>query len=301
MRAFKHIIGMFAVLLATVCAHAQTDPQAGPDRVRGIEGRVAIYASTNAPREVLAWLPPDTVLTVYGALKEDVWVPVEAPAALNAWIYRDLVRGGCVAADKSRVRAGPDLTYPSVATLDKGDPVEIRGSYGDWLKIKPPAGLNFWVLRDQVEALASSATENDADSDPGRAAEGSAILAFTNILAEAQAGPAAQAVTPPPELVGFTLEDKPGQGRRATFTGVLDWGTVGSVQTPFCIIAKQADGDLLPACHLLAPEQTYSSHVGETITVEGTAWQVRNTELPVVIPLSIRIGGPAPRTADSGL
>ncbi len=291
MRVIVHIALAITGLLATIRSGAQGIPPAEPERVRGIEGRVALYASTNANREAAAWFPADTVFIVSGTLKEDVWVPVEAPEGLNVWLYRDLVRSGCVVSDKSLVRAGPGLTYPYIATLNQGDTVETRGSYGDWLKIKPPPGLRFWVLRDQVEALAMASSETGTSENADGHAKESAILAFTNILATP---PAAEenptAAVPPPELGSFTLEARSDQGRRITLTGVLDWGTVGAVQTPFCIVARDANGDSLPTCHLLAAESAYSSHIGETVTVEGTAWYVRNAELPLVIPTRIRTG-----------
>ena len=288
---------VMSALFACFCGQAAPDVPAEPDRVRGIEGRVPVYASTNANREAVAWLPADTLFTVRGPLNDvDAWVPVDAPDNVFVWIYRDLVRDGRVVADKSRVRAGAALTYPHVASLDRGERVEVRGSFGDWLKIKPPPGLNFWVLRDHVEPLAESSGEAPAAEEPALEALSppageSAILAFTNLLEAAVVQPSTSTPSPapPPELGGYVLEESPDQGKRVVVEGTLDWGGVGSVRAPFCLVAKQPDGDMLPVCHLLAPELTYGPHIGAALRVEGTRWRVKGSTLPVVLPSSMRL------------
>ncbi len=280
--------------------------------VRGIQGRYALYAATNPPLEVIVWLPAETVLAVVGELTDAPWTPVKAPDTLSVWIYRDLVRDGKVLADKSLVRAGAGTAFRPLASLDCGTPVEVRGPYGDWLKIAPPPNMTFWVLRDQVEPLAEQPREIDAAQ--AQADLYSALLDAFSSRPPAQpsdpdvsldptvppdpAAPAPDLPVPPkpprtvprpPELADFALDETAVQGERVTLRGTLDWGGVDPISAPFCLVTREPDGDTVPLCNLLAPEITYGPHIGADATVEGTRWFVKGARLPFVIPLAVRI------------
>ena len=240
--------------------------------VRGIEGSLPVYAATNAPLEAVAVVPGDAVLTVLGALTDDLWVPVAAPDAVSVWIYRDLVRDGVTRADKCQVRSGAGMAYRPVASLDRGMPVEVRGRYGDWLRIKPPPEVGFWVLRDQVVST-------------GMQPEQDIYTALINALTNAPPLPA--------ELNGYALEESVSQGERVTLKGILDWGGMDADAAPFRLIAiarDDNDEDAVPLCNLLASEITYGPHIGASATVEGTRWRVKGSRLPFVVPLKILLG-----------
>lgn len=291
------------MVLAGVSGWAQDDSPAS--FVRGIEGgRVAVYASTNSPREAVAWLPSDTVFLVQGALKDDEpWVRVDPPDAVSVWLYRELVRDGRVLVDKSQVRAGAGPFFPPIASLDKGTRVETRGVYGDWLKIKPSSDIGFWVLHDQVEPLAALQNASDAESSSpdvfsdilDALTNETASLSFTNGVADrpdAESDGVGEVPfhASPPELTGYVLDEATLQGERVFLKGTLDWGGVDAISAPFCLVTRQADGDTMPVCHLLAPEITYGPHIGAVVTVEGTRWRVKGAKLPFVIPQVVRFG-----------
>ena len=162
--------------------------------------------------------------------------------------------------------------------------MDVRGTYGDWLKIRPPAGIDFWVLRDQVEPLATMPPEGVlAEAETNEAALAAVTGVATNSIAVS-----VPVTLPPPELVGCALSDAPDQGMRVLLTGLLDWGTVGVVAAPFCLIARQPDGETRPVCHVLAPAATANPLVGATVVVDGTRWRVKGSELPVVIAETVR-------------
>jgi len=275
----------------------------GGSSVRGIQGRLALYASTNSPLEAVAWLPAGSVLAVVGELTDAPWTPVEAPSSVAVWIYRDLVRDGKVLADKSLVRSGAGPAFRPLASLDRGTAVQVRGMYGDWLKIAPPTNMTFWVLRDQVEPLAEWPREPDAPQ-----ASTDLYRALLNALSEPPAQPSDPAApsdpgfpdpmppaTPPrvvhrpPELAGFVLDETAVQGERVTLRGTLDWGGIDPISAPFCLVAREPDGDAVPLCNLLAPELAYGPHIGAEVTIEGTRWFVKDARLPFVIPMAVRI------------
>ena len=282
----------WALLLAAAGAGLAAGEEApAAVRVRAVEGRTALYAATNAAREAVGWVSPDVELTVCGELSDEAaWVRVEPPAGVSLWIYRELVRDGTVTADKSRVRTGPGLNFRAVASLGKGDRVEVRGRFGDWLRIKPPPGVAVWALRDSVEPLAETPEEGGA---PAREEE-AAAAPLTNAVQAASApthAPAVPAGPPPalpPALRGAALEAAPGQGARAALKGVLDYGTVGGFAAPFCLVVAQANGDAAPICHLLAPQAAANPYVGATVVVDGTRWLLKGVALPVIVADEIR-------------
>jgi hypothetical protein len=280
MRLRVHRVPFAAV---AVLAHAVAFAEENACRVRVIEGRVAIFASTNAVREAVAWQPSGTELVVRGELSDEAWVCVDPPENVNVWVYRELVKDGRVLADKSRVRSGAGLAFRPVGSLSKGDRVEVRGTYGDWLKVKPPPDVRFWVLRDQVEPLASAAPEGTETNLMDEGISGS----VTN--GPVASVPPAPTAAVPPELSGFVLDRTQEQGAQIILSGTLDWGTVGVVAAPFCLVARTADGDTVPVCHLMAPMLTYSPLIGATVEVEGTSWRVKGAEWPVVIPSAVRV------------
>lgn len=261
-------------------------------RVRVIEGRSAVFASTNAVREALAWLPAGTEFVVRGELTDGAWVCVDPPENVSVWIYRELVRDGVVLADKSRLRSGAGLNFRPVGSLNKGDTVEVRGSYGDWLRIKPPPEMCFWMLRDQVEPLAAmqpgGVDTNVTEEVAAASVTNEPVVVSSNLVTWVE--PVVPLVQPvPAELRGFLLDNTQEQGVTVILSGMLDWGAVGAVTAPFCLVARQADGDTSPVCHLIASTQTYSPHVGSTVVVEGTRWRVKGSDLPVVIPTEVRV------------
>jgi len=283
-----------AVGACLAAAHGETPAT----RVRVIEGRVAIYASTNEAREAVGWVPAGTELAVCGELTDEgTWVRVEPPESVSVWIYRELVRDGVVTANKSRVRTGAGLNFRAIATLNRGERVEVRGSYGDWLRIRPPENLAVWVLRDQVEPLAEMPPEGlpeeegtappAADSaDPAVATPGP-----TNVPDRALAPVAPASNVPvPAALMGAALEDVPGQGLRALMTGILDWGGVGGFAAPFCLVAPQTDGGSQPVCHLVVPLALGAPLVGAPVVVEGTRWRLKGVEIPVIVVETLREG-----------
>lgn len=272
-----------AVALAACVAARAGDGE--PLRVRGVEGRVAVYATTNALREAVAWMPAEAELTVVGDLPDEgTWAQVVPPEQVSLWVYRELVRNGAVLSDKVRVRSGAGLNFHPVGTLNKGDRVEVRGTYGDWIKIKPPPGLCFWVLRDQVEPLAVVPPEGVLAVDEGWVTN----TAPVTVLGSATNAAPAVLAQPPADLASLPLAEGVDQGTRVLLTGVVDWGTVGELAAPFSLVVRQADGDTRPVCHLFCPPELGKPNVGSTVTVRGTRWRVKGSELPAIAVESLR-------------
>ncbi len=287
--------GLLALTYSLVAAAAVSAGEAEPCRVRVIEGRAAVFATTNAVREAVVWLPAGAECAVRGELTEDPWVCVEPPENVSVWIYRELVRDGLVRANKSRLRSGAGLNFRPVGSLNKGDRVEVRGAYGDWFRIRPPREVNFWILRDQVEPLAAMSPESVETNLEVTVAVGivtnEPVAVTTNAVSAIAPAPVVivKPLRVPPELRGFVLDNMTDQGSNVVLSGLLDWGTVGAVSAPFCLVVQQANGDSTPVCHVMASALTYSPFIGSRVVVEGTSWRVKGSELPVIIPTRVRV------------
>ncbi len=277
-----------------------------PIRMRVIEGRAPVCTATNQTRETVLWLPAGAEVELFGALADgQEWVRVTAPPALALWVYRELVRDGHVTADKSQVRTGPGQAFPVVAQLGRGDPVTVRGTYGDWLRIAPPAQQSFWMVRGDVEPLALPAPEKEpdvADTPEDFVLEGEEPAEEVSGISSPVPPPVAERILPPvpSELSAFVLDEAREQGRPTERRGILDWGGVGSVSTPFCLVGqREAGGEMAPVCHLILPVATYGPHIGAAVSIAGTEWHVNGSALPVLIPARVRLEIPRPEDAVS--
>jgi hypothetical protein len=176
--------------------------------VRVTDQRAALYAGTNSPQEsVAAWLPAATELEVRGVSDPaSERVMVRPPESLELYIYRDLVKDGRVAVDKSQVRSAPSATARALFSLNRGERVEIRGVYGDWCRISPPAGLSFWMDRGQTEPFIRI-SEEDLVADLLKRLH-AAFSASDEFLSDTNALPKAAEPHAPPALPHLELEIK---------------------------------------------------------------------------------------------
>lgn len=186
-----HIAGVAALTRVLAAASPAEDGAGRVLMVSVTDQRAALYAGTNSPHEsVAAWLPAATELEVRGVSDPaSEWVLVRPPESLELYIYRDLVKDGRVAVDKSQIRSAPSVTARALFSLNRGERVEVRGVYGDWCRISPPPGMNFWMDRGQLQPFIRMSEEelvadllkrlHTAFSVPGE------VLADTNAPPEA--------------------------------------------------------------------------------------------------------------------
>lgn len=274
--------------------HFAASPVDFQTRIRAIDGRLAVYAFSNTSSEVIAWLPASALLNVKGELTDSRWVCVEPTDVMSVWVYRELIRDSRVSVDKSQIRAGIGMGSRPIARLDKGTPIEIRGTYGEWIKIRPPHGIGFWVLRDQVEPVADEphpATETMPYLNDDAAIEDIPCISpkekelqradeTTEMALDAL-------VRPPIELSGFELDTAAVQGQRLSYRGILDFGSVDSPPFPYHLMKPKENGEMTPICHLTRTAGLCDELTGATVAIEGTGWFVKGYTMPVVIPRTI--------------
>ncbi|GEM_PF-2629639 len=91
-----------------------------------------------------------------GAQKVE-WLRIAIPESAKLYVHKDYVTDGAVSVDTLNVRSGPANTHAIVATLKKGNRVEVLATKGNWLVIKPPAIASAWIAAQYVEVGAPAA------------------------------------------------------------------------------------------------------------------------------------------------
>ena len=214
------------------------------------------------------------------------WRGVRPPALAPVWVHADFVTNEQV---KSRlnVRGGPGINFSSIAVLQKGDPVKVRATHGDWLQIEAPTSSVLWVHKDFVTAMEGS-TSSPVASIP---------VAESNALPVAVATPpvvAPPTVVPPvktpapPELAAKGLKPEIQQGVRKVWEGqVQQIDFLFNRPGNYRLVRVVDEGKLTTVCYLKGNDAQLSSFVGRRVQVTGWEYWLDQTDLPVIVPETI--------------
>ena len=109
----------------------------GPDSIvaRTKSDRVNLRAKPEPSAEVVAQAAMDETLQVLEV--QEKWVQVVPPERVDLWIHRDFVKDGLSVAEKVNVRAGAGINFSVVGQYTRGERIEVRGQFGEWLKVAP--------------------------------------------------------------------------------------------------------------------------------------------------------------------
>lgn len=110
--------------------------------------RVNVRARPHPQAEVVGQLSEPATVRVRSVTND--WVEIVPPAEFDLWVHREFVENGAVTASKLVVRAGPGINYPRVGELKRGEPVRVRGEFGEWLKVEPPTNSSLWIAKSLV-------------------------------------------------------------------------------------------------------------------------------------------------------
>ena len=78
---------------------------------------------------------------------QENWVEIYPPHRIDFYVYQDFVSNGVAGVNDLNVRVGPGISYSVVGQVNKGRELKVRGSEGEWLKIRPPYGSSLWLSR----------------------------------------------------------------------------------------------------------------------------------------------------------
>jgi len=165
----KRILPFVAILAVAGAAVAAEGPKSGPEaETKGTEakctGRVAVDQLTvralpeKTARE-MGIIKKGDVVEVLG--RQGEWLKIGCPSGIRLWVPATSLKieGGVGVVDEESVeaRAGGAFNMPKIATLKKGENVEVTGHVGTWAKIVPPEGAAAWVYGKYVELTPGSA------------------------------------------------------------------------------------------------------------------------------------------------
>ncbi len=212
-----------------------------------------------------------------------------------------------VAANQVQVRGGPGINYRPVGKVDAGLTLQVRETFGDWLRIAPPPGCRLWMSTNYLESVSR---EPAAEAPP-------AVVSAPRPAVPPRPAPAAPAVpaaaaprppqpaapAPPPATPGIDeadyvpaalarreLDRGRVQGERVEMQGRLEssgwaWGRLGAYR----LVAPGRRGRLETVCYLLGNEEQLEGIRGRTVTVYGRRYWVVKVRYPGIRPEKILV------------
>ncbi|MCX7817813.1 MAG: SH3 domain-containing protein [Kiritimatiellae bacterium] len=274
--------------------------------------RVNVRARPHPQAEVVGQLSEPAVVQVRGISND--WVEIVPPAEFDLWVHREFVEQGTVNASKLVVRAGPGINYPKVGELKRGDTVQVRGEFGDWLKIAPPPGSSLWIAKSLVRfpeppkpAPAVVARTESPPSGAGAPAvpadRPAAVPAASPPLASSPSGstpvasrpppppvpPPAVAVPPPPPVApqyvptDLRLAPVDNQGAVVQREGrvratMLTLGRPSRYQ-----LVDETGGAAETSCYLRGNDAQLQSFLERRLRIRGRQYWVQGSRYPVVV------------------
>lgn len=259
-----------------------------------IADRVNLRARPTLSAEVVGQVQEGDIL-VAKSFKEE-WVEVLPDDAIDFWVHTDFVKAGEVTSSKLNVRAGAGINYSVVGVLSRGDKVEVRDQFGEWLKIAPPYGSSLWVTSQFVELLdpdrpkrvkaVSQAPVPPAPAPVTRAAAkpSKELVQETSgksSASEVQLKTLAQNQQGPPGLKLIPLE---GQGQQVQKDGMLrKVGFMLNKPARFRLVTMgQRRNQTI--CYVRGNIEQLESFVGRHMTIRGRQYWAQGARYPIIIP-----------------
>lgn len=250
--------------------------------------RVNLRAKPDLNSEVVGQVSNGDTLLVKS--QQDAWVEVRPPESVDLWVSRDLVTDNKIAVSKANIRAGPGINYGIVGRLERGQSVEVRGSFGEWVRIAPFDEASLWVSAEFLELKRPAAVE------PPSIPTSPQPVALPSDLARAAASPtnvpppvsAPPADTPAPPA-GLDLIPLEGQGQAVEMTGELKPAPyLFSRPSPYRLARKDGSA-YTTVCYLRGNTAQLESLRGKHLRIKGRQYWVQGTREPVVAIESIVI------------
>ena len=222
------------------------------------------------------------------------WVQLVPPEEIDCYIHRDFIVDGVVKARKLNARSGPGINYKVLGELNRGDQPEIRGEFGEWLRIAPPENASVWVSREFIEPVhavgleAVGAGPHEAYQDPMIALQ-DVSSAPKQEQAQAPAAPAIKSrprpqlqrsLAIPPDWELIPLE---GQGKTIQQEGTLK--TVGFIMrkpAKYRLI-RYEDGRSMMLCYVYGNVEQLAGYLNQELILTGREYWVQGYRYPVLV------------------
>lgn len=283
----------FAVVVVGLVMAIASPGVALGTRLKVLADNVNLRAAGTLDAEVVGQVSETDVLMA--RTFEGEWVEVAVPAGIDLWVHRDFVQNGIVQAKKLNVRAGPGINYTIVGRVNRGDALETRGTFGEWLKIGPPSACSLWVSSKLVEAerQARQAQRRVAPKPAPRPtrARRTPVVVVPDRPVKPVAAPAVE-----PEVIAasdaseysrlpedWELIPLDGQGKKVERQGVLKpVGFLFGKPTRYRLV--RVDGTSLETiCYLRGNRRQLEDWVGELMLIRGREYWIRDAKYPILV------------------
>lgn len=261
--------------------------------------RVNLRAKPDATGEVVAQATLDERLRVQEAQAE--WVSVWPPDRVDLWVHRDFVKDGLSVGEKINVRAGAGINFSVVGQYQRGERVEVRGQFGEWLKVGPSNAV-LWVNRELVDLMYPAQAMEPAPAPvvaaPVPAAPMPAITEAVDVdsgLGPVIPGSEVARTTPPPLVAApvlapgaeaprdLKLVPLEGQGRLVQQEGELKPAPFIFGRPSKYRMTRREGNQLKTICYVRGNSKQLSSLLNERLIVHGREYWVQGVRQPVLV------------------
>ncbi|MBN1268488.1 MAG: SH3 domain-containing protein [Kiritimatiellae bacterium] len=286
MKQLRRAVAALSILVATglVCG-AETTP------VKVVGERINLRARATLDAEVVGQVGDGEELAAKSLSAE--WAEVVPPQTVDFWVHRDFISDGAVKTKRLNVRAGPGINYSVVGSLDRATPVAVRGEFGEWLKIAPPASCSLWVSREYVEPV-RRLVPTMARRPPAPVAE-RRVPPSTPVAVAARERPQPVQVVVPPMPVEPTpaarweipadweLVPLQGQGNKVDREGYLRRvGFLLGRPSRFRLV-QYVDSRAETLCYVEGDTVQLSNWLNERLLIRGREYWLQNVKYPVLV------------------
>lgn len=269
--------------------------------VRVLSDRVNLRAAPQMTAEVVAQVDENDVLQAREIGAE--WVEVVTPTNVDGWIHREFYVDGRVNVKKLNVRAGPGINYKVLGEMRRNDPVEVRGEFGEWLKIAPPPESSVWISSAYVETARPGNREpmgSDTAHERYQTKPDSAEWQTSGMMtsaeprqpdSDAQRGDSGEIRVRPKPQVQRTISLPPdwklipleGQGKVVEVEGILK--TVGfMIKRPTRYRMVHYDhGHTEMICYVWGNDAQLEGYLGQSLTLKGRQYWVHGYRSPILV------------------
>lgn len=256
--------------------------------VRVKTDRVNLRARPELNAEVVAQVQTDDRLAVVSVQPE--WVEVVPPDNVDVWAFREFIKDGVVSVNRLNIRAGPGINFSIVGSIPQGQPVAVRGQFGEWVKVAP-ANATLWVSREFVEMQSTNVAASIPAPEPASAPATAPVPMPPPPPAMLDPAPASGPMTisrdgppltpsVPPDLHLVPLE---GQGRSVRREGELKPAPfLFNRPSAFRLVRKEGV-QLVTVCYVRGNTAQLNSLLNEELIIYGREYWVQGVRQPVVL------------------
>lgn len=281
MRAIKATTTRTALLLAFLLLGAGSIRAGESPFVRVKADRVNLRARAEATSEVVGQANPEDQLLLRQVQEE--WVEVVPPDRIDLWVHRDFVKDGVSTVDRLNVRAGAGINYTVVGALGLGDRVDVRGQFGEWLKIAP-SNATVWVSRELVDMVQDSTPLGPVAAAADEVPPTPLAAAPQGMMdADGLRAPATPVAAGSPAPTDLRLVPLDGQGRLVQREGELKPAPFVFGRPSKFRLVRREGAQMATLCYVRGNTAQLTSLLNQRLLVRGREYWVQGIRQPVIV------------------